>query len=428
MTRVPIVIWLAVCATAAGQTPIENLTLPQSLERARQYSQQFLTAATTAALAHEDAVQAKAALLPTGSLVNGFIYTQPNGTDTGVFVANNGVREYTSQAVVHADVWAPAKRADYRRAIAAEASARARVDIAARGLVTVVVQGYYGTLVGQRKVANAEQSLKEAEEFLDITRKLEQGGEAARADVVKAQILYEQRRIDLQNAQLDLDKARIAFGVVLFPNYTQRFTVADDLETVTPLPALSEVETMAYRANPDLRAAEATLTEQGFELASNRAALYPSLSVDYAYGLNANQFAYRNNEGLRQVGSSAAVQLNLPVFNWGATRSKIRQAELRQQQARNDLSFAQRQVGANLNAFHAEAQVASAQIEALRRLLGLAEDSLRLTRLRYQAGEATAQEVVDPQTTLAGARNGLSDGLIRLRVAIANLQTVTGSF
>src|SRR3954452_7583173 len=240
MTRVPIVIWLAVCATAAGQTPIENLTLPQSLERARQYSQQFLTAATTAALAHEDAVQAKAALLPTGSLVNGFIYTQPNGTDTGVFVANNGVREYTSQAVVHADVWAPAKRADYRRAIAAEASARARVDIAARGLVTVVVQGYYGTLVGQRKVANAEQSLREAEEFLDITRKLEQGGEAARADVVKAQILYEQRRIDLQNAQLDLDKARIAFSVVLFPNYTQRFTVADDLETVTPLPALSE--------------------------------------------------------------------------------------------------------------------------------------------------------------------------------------------
>src|SRR4051794_20842923 len=334
MTRVPIVIWLAVCATAAGQTPIENLTLPQSLERARQYSQQFLTAATTAAPAHEDAVQAKAALLPTGSLVNGFIYPQPNGTDTGVFVANNGVREYTSQAVVHADVWAPAKRADYRRALAAEASARARVDIAARGLVTVVVQGDYGTLVGQRKVTNAEQSLKEAEEFLDITRKLEAGGEAARADVVKAQILYEQRRIDVQNAQLDLDKARISFGVVLFPNYTQRFTVADDLETVTPLPALSEVETMAYRANPDLRAAEATLTEQGFELASNRAALYPSLSVDYAYGLNANQFAYRNNEGLRQVGSSAAVQLNLPVFNWGATRSKIRQAELRQQQAR----------------------------------------------------------------------------------------------
>src|SRR3954466_11481315 len=98
MTRVPIVIWLAVCATAAGRSPIENLTLPQSLERARQYSQQFLTAATSTAAAHEDAVQAKAALLPTGSLVNGFIYTQTNGTDTGVFVAHNGLRESGSQA------------------------------------------------------------------------------------------------------------------------------------------------------------------------------------------------------------------------------------------------------------------------------------------------------------------------------------------
>ena len=58
----------------------------------------------------------------------------------------------------------------------------------------------------------------------------------------------------------------------------------------------------------------------------------------------------------------------------------------------------------------------------------LSEESLRLTRLRYQAGEATAQEVVDAQTTLAGARNGLSDGLIRFRIAVANLQTITGAF
>jgi outer membrane protein TolC len=426
MKRLVFAFCLALCAH--GQAPIENLTLPQALERARLYSQQFLTAATTAQIAHEDAVQAKAALLPTGSLVNGFTYTQPNGTDTGVFIANNGPREYINEAVVHADIWSPVKRADYRRAMAAEAAARARVDIAVRGLVTVVVQGYYGTLVGQRKVANAEQSLREAEQFLDITRKLQEGGEAARADVVKAQILYEQRRIDLQNAQLDLDKARIAFGVLIFPTYTQQFTVADDLETVTSLPALSEVEAMAHRANPDIRAAEATVSEQQYELTSSRAALYPSVSADYVYGLDANRFAYRNPEGFRQVGSAAAVQLNLPVFNWGATRSRIRQSELRLQQARNDLNFTQRQLAANLNSFHAEAQVASGQIDTLRRLLALAEDSLRLTQLRYQAGEATAQEVVDAQTTLAGARNGLSDGLLRLRVAIANLQTVTGAF
>ncbi len=48
--------------------------------------------------------------------------------------------------------------------------------------------------------------------------------------------------------------------------------------------------------------------------------------------------------------------------------------------------------------------------------------------MRYQAGECTALEVVDAQTTLAEARNAYDDGLVRYRVALANLQTLTGAF
>jgi outer membrane protein TolC len=47
--------------------------------------------------------------------------------------------------------------------------------------------------------------------------------------------------------------------------------------------------------------------------------------------------------------------------------------------------------------------------------------------LRYQAGEATALEIVDAQNTLITARNNYDDGEVRYRVAIANLQTLTGS-
>ena len=61
-----------------------------------------------ARIAHEDRVQAKAALLPSANWENGFVYTQPNGTDTGVFVANNGPHVYTNMATVHGDVFAPA--------------------------------------------------------------------------------------------------------------------------------------------------------------------------------------------------------------------------------------------------------------------------------------------------------------------------------
>jgi outer membrane protein TolC len=72
--------------------------------------------------------------------------------------------------------------------------------------------------------------------------------------------------------------------------------------------------------------------------------------------------------------------------------------------------------------------VASTQVASLRRSADLAAESLRLTFLGYQAGENTALEVVDAQMTLIETRNALADGLLRYRLALASLQTITGAF
>ena len=58
----------------------------------------------------------------------------------------------------------------------------------------------------------------------------------------------------------------------------------------------------------------------------------------------------------------------------------------------------------------------------------LSTESLRLTLLRYQAGEVSVIEVKDAQTTLIQARAAADDGLVRYRIALANLQTLTGAF
>ena len=97
------------------------------------------------------------------------------------------------------------------------------------------------------------------------------------------------------------------------------------------------------------------------------------------------------------------------------------------QQARFDLSFTQRQLLANLNSYYLEANVASSQMSSLKHSLDLSEESLKLTLLRYQAGEVTVLEVVDAQTTLFTARNAYDDGLARYRLSLAALQTLTGA-
>jgi outer membrane protein TolC len=101
---------------------------------------------------------------------------------------------------------------------------------------------------------------------------------------------------------------------------------------------------------------------------------------------------------------------------------------LRRQQAQRELSATQRQLLANLQAFYGEAETARNELDTLRESAELAEQSLRLTTLRYQAGEVSVLEVVDAQNTLITARGAYDDGEARYRVALANLQTLTGSF
>ena len=430
-------------AALTAQTPSPTVNLEAALARARQYGGQVQTANSAVLQAKEDTAQTRAARLPSVSALNQFIYTQANGTPSGVFVANDGVHVYNEQAVVHEELLSFVRHGELNRALAAEAIARAKVEVAARGLNATVIQNYYAILSAQRKTANLQRSVQEAERFLDITQKQERGGETAHADVIKAQIDLQQRQRDLKDAQFAIEKAKIALGVLIFPNFTSDFSVVDDLDQPALLPPMAEAQAQATASSPDLKAASAGLQETGLEVSVARYAYVPSLALDFFYGIDANQFAARTDSSTQatgrstlpnyqvpyrqNLGYSAQATLNIPVWNWGATRSKIKQAELKRDQAQLDLSVARRALDSTLAAAYAEAQGSRDQLDSLHGSVDLAAESLRLTILRYEAGEATALEVVDAQNTVTQSRNAYDDGLARYRIALATLQTLTGT-
>ena len=432
--RVTLIVVACACAggtVAAGQAPdaapSAPLTLQDAIARARENSQPLKVALAEAQLAKEDRVQARAGLLPSLSGLGQYIRTEPNGTLSGVFVANDGPNVYNLWGTVHGDLFSPARWAEYRAAAAAEAVARAEADVATRGLVSTVVQNYYTLVAALRKTASARQGLSEAQQFLQITQRQEQGGEVAHSDVIKAQIEVGQRERDVQDAELVELKSRLGVSVVVFPDFRDNFTVVDDLQNGPPLPPLDTVKAMANENSPDLKAAAATLQQTSSSITAARSEFLPSMSFDYFYGIDANQFAIYNPDHERLLGSAWQAQVTVPLWNWGATQSKVRQAQIRQGEAKAELSLVQRQLLANLGAFYAEARTSNQQVDSLKASLDLATESLRLTLLRYQAGEVSVLEVVDAQTTLIQSRNAYDDGLVRYRVALAALQTLTGT-
>jgi outer membrane protein TolC len=406
-----------------------RLTLEDALARARKNSTQFQAALTDAGLARGDKSLARDALLPNVNYNTQYLYTQGNGPGNPVrYIANNAVHEYISQGNVH-QILDLTSISNFRRVSAAAAAARARAEVASRGLVVTVVRSYYAVAAAQQKLLSAQRGTDEGDRFFKLTQDLEHGGEVAHSDVVKAELQMQERRRQFLEAHLGLLNAQLDLAVLIFPDFNQNFEVAEDLHSPVPLPTLGEVQQQAAHDNPDIRAALEAVRAAGFDVTGARAGYFPSLTLDYWYGIDAIRFATNsdfNGRKLSNLGSSASATLLIPIWNWGATQTRVKQAELRRSQMQRELSLAQRKLLAEIKSLYAEAETALNELGGLNRSAELAEESLRLTILRYKSGEATVLEVVDSQTTFALTSAAYQDGAVRYRVALANLQTLTG--
>jgi outer membrane protein TolC len=414
-------------ATLANAS-VQRITLKQALDLARKNSTQFQSAATDAGVAREDRVQARAGLLPGVDFNTSGLYTQPNSLGAVKFIANNAPHEYISQGNVH-ELLDMASVAAYRRTAALAAAAKARAEIATRGLVVTVVQSYFAVSAAEQVMESAQRTAQDGEAFLKLTQELEHGGEVAHSDVIKAELQAQERRRQLQEAQLTLLNARLELAVLIFPDFNDNFETADDLHANVPLPVREEFEAQAAHENPEIREALANAQAAGHDVTAARAGYLPSISLDYWYGIDAPNYATNSvvdGQKLSNLGSSAMAALTLPVWNWGATQSRVRQAELKRELAKKELSFAQRKLLAEMRSLYSEADTVLNELSGLQRSAELSAESLRLTTLRYKAGEATVLEVVDAQTTFAQANAAYQNGAVRYRVALANLQTLTG--
>ncbi|MGH9494815.1 MAG: TolC family protein, partial [Candidatus Sulfotelmatobacter sp.] len=215
--------------TALPTTPPVRLSLDDALQRARRNSVVYQGAVTEAGLAHEDKKQVLAGLLPSVNYNNAALYTEGTGVGNQVkFIANDAIHEYVSQGNVH-EVLDLSGVAEVRRAIASEAAAKARAEIAARGLLVTVIQIYYAVAAAGKKLEAAEKAAEEGERFLKMTTDLEQGGEVAHSDVIKAELQVNDRGRQLHEAKLTLLNARLDFAVLVFPDFNDNFELTEDL-------------------------------------------------------------------------------------------------------------------------------------------------------------------------------------------------------
>jgi outer membrane protein len=410
---------------------VTALTLEDARRLANAQASTYQSAILNERIAAEDVRQAQAAFLPKVSAPLSYIYTSPAlGLPPGEprapsYIANNAISEYEALVNVAGDLDVAGKlRATVTRNRALLAAARAGTEVAKRALAQAVVENYYGLALAIAQRHAAEGNLSAAEEFEHITSLLLSGGEVAPVDLTRAQLQTIERRDELERARMTEAIAAGSLQVLVGYDFTRTISTTD-LALALPL----DSEYQQYKAGDVNRRPEFVQLEQQLRAARQeikiaRADRLPALTYSINGGFDTDSL--KGPRLKEHSGVSAAVSLTIPIFDWGATRSKERQANLKVQVAENERTIAVKGFSQQFYAARAQAASAAARIALARDGVTKAQDNLAASIARYRAGEAQIVEVTDAQTTLVAQRSALYQAIFDYQIALARLKQATG--
>jgi len=408
------------------------LTLAQAQSLALAQASALTQAEQEAAVAEEDVKQSRIAFLPVFTAPLSYVFTSPlHGPEQqGVpfrlrepaFISNDGIHVYTLLATAEGTIDLNGKlRAELDRNRANLASANAAALVAKRGLASSVSDAYYGLALARGKREIAEQTLASARDFLHVTDLLFQGGEVAELDRLKATIDVTTREDELLQATSAEREAADTFAVLVGLGFDERTTIQD---IALALPDDHELDALAaarIEDRPELAQIDALERAADADVRVARADRLPSLTYSVSAGVNDDRI-----QPSRDLGASAAVTLNVPIFDWGAARSRQRQAELRREALARNRTLVERTLRQQFSTARAQSEIAARRVTLTGASVREASRALDASLARYRAGEAQVLEVLDARSTLATTREAFFQSIYDYRVAVDRLRQAVG--
>jgi len=325
----------------------------------------------------------------------------------------------TAQGQARLALLAPSAWFDVAAAGRAARASDASAESARRNLRAAFTQGAHASRAAEELVVATEAAVKNAAELEGIAARKVAAGTAAPLDRLRAETERVKRESDLAQARANLERSRLALGVLLGRGTPVRVLVPEPAA-----PAASAAEALAaaaLQARPELAASRAQVEAAEHQVRSAWARAAPTVSASAA--IFASDTAYPTGE---KDGWRATVDLTWSLYDGGLRYGKRGEARARLASARAGEEAQRLAVVQEVEDATRDVEVAAERLrlaEAQRRLTG---DAAGTARRGFEAGVASSLDVIDANDRLYLADVGLADARARLAQAVVALDRASG--
>ncbi|MEO1005708.1 MAG: TolC family protein [Cyanobacteria bacterium J06638_38] len=430
----------------------QPITLEQAIELSLNNNREIEQARLAIESAEAALRQEKAALFPTFGLSTGFDFSDSAFLDSNLqqiiddAVAEGGTEEAAADSISSAtassaedssftynggltlnyNIFTGGLRgASIRTAEKQLTTAELDLEITVEEARLETSSNYYNLQNADAQVAIQQAAVEDASQTLKDAQLLERAGLGTRFDVLRAEVELSQAQQSLNTAIANQNIARRQLAETLSVSHDTDLSTADAIEAAgaweMPLP---ETIVLAFQNRAELEQflLQKEISEEARTIALS--SIRPSVSANAGYSTSDD---FEDDFDISDS-FNVGVSLQWTLFDGGAARAGARQAETDAEIAetlfadqRNQIRFAVEQAFFQLEANLSNIGTATKEVE-------LAEESLRLARLRFQAGVGTQTDVIEAQTQLTTARGALLSSITDYNLSYVSLQREVSNF
>ncbi len=314
-----------------------------------------------------------------------------------------------------------AKTYQLRSAKLMEQSSAKQLNRADQEVIFRVIDSYYSIAVAQKQVEVAEQTIKTAHAMLDSSTARVEAGSAVESDALSARVNLASRQQDLIRAQsnfrISLSQFEAALGATLAPGQQPAATLREQSISAT---SLEETEARALKQRPDLMAITSQMEARQNGVRAAKAAYGPRLDVFGSWQAdNSSVFGGGGNNWL------TGAELRIDLFSrdrearLSMEKASLSRVEAARKMAEDNIRLDVRRAWLDHDASRQMLDVSRASVQQ-------AEESLRMTRDRYESGLSTITDLLRAEDADRTSRMNYWQSVYRNIVSYAALELAAG--